>query len=171
MFELLLMRHAKSDWHNHLADIERPLNDRGRRDAVQMGLYLEQQELTPDKVVVSVAERTQESARLLFQNLPLEEGNIIIDKSLYLADRKTLCDNIALYAVEGKRLLMLAHNPGMDYLVSYLADVAPPLSDSGKLMTTCAIAYFHLDSLDALKQPGRGELRQLIRPKDIGRLY
>ncbi|VAW51983.1 hypothetical protein MNBD_GAMMA05-2032 [hydrothermal vent metagenome] len=167
MFELLLMRHAKSDWHSHLADIERPLNERGRRDAARLGLYLEQAGLTPDRMVVSAAERTQETARLLLQAIPVAEESTSIDKSLYLADMETLCDNIAFYAIEGQRLLVLAHNPGMDYLVNYLAHSAPPLSDSGKLMTTCAVAYFHLDTLDALKKPGKGELRKLIRPKDI----
>jgi len=161
------MRHAKSDWHSHLADIERPLNERGRRDAVRMGLYLEQAGLTPDRMVISSAQRTQETARLLLQAIPVVEENTIIDKNLYLADMETLCDNIALYAVEDQRLLILAHNPGMDYLVSFLASSAPPLSDSGKLMTTCALACFHMDTLDALKKPGRGELYKLIRPKDI----
>ena len=167
MFELLLMRHAKSDWHSQLPDKERPLNERGRRDAIHMGHYLEKQGLTPDRMVVSAAERTQETARLLLQSISVAEENIIIDKSLYLAGMETLCDNIMSYAVEGQRLLILAHNPGMDYLVSYLASSVPPLSDSGKLMTTCAIAHFYLDSPDALNRSGRGELSKLIRPKDI----
>jgi len=167
MFELLLMRHAKSDWCGHLADKDRPLNDRGRRDAIQMGLYLEQQNLTPDRMVVSVAERTQETARLLLQAIPMAEDGIVVDKSLYLADLETLCDNIELYAVAGQRLLILAHNPGMDYLVNHLASSMPPLSDSGKLMTTCSVAHFYLDSMDALYKTGRGKLSKLIRPKDI----
>jgi len=79
MFELLLMRHAKSDWHSHLADKERPLNERGRRDAIHMGRYLEREGLTPDRMLVSVAERTQETARLLLQAVPVAEENIIID--------------------------------------------------------------------------------------------
>jgi len=167
MFKIILMRHAKSDWHSHMSDIDRPLNNRGRRDAIRMGAYLEQKGWVPDRMVVSSAERTQETARLLLQNLSVSEENVIIDKSLYLADVETLCDNIALYANDGKRLLVLAHNPGMDYLVSYLASSVPPLSDSGKLMTTCAAACFDMHSLEALKKPGRGELRNLIRPKEI----
>ena len=167
MFELILMRHAKSDWHSHTADIDRPLNDRGARDAARMGAYLKQMSLIPDTMIVSSAQRTQETAALLSDKLPIDEKNIILEKALYLAGVETLRETIEIYAREGKRLLILAHNPGMDYIVSYLASEPPPLSDSGKLMTTCAAACFSMESLDALKKPGQGTLKSLIRPKEI----
>lgn len=167
MFELILMRHAKSDWHSHTSDIDRPLNDRGVRDATRMGSYLKQMELVPDRMVVSVAQRTRETASLLLKNLPLDEKDIVFDKELYLAEPETIRDIIELYASDNQRLLILAHNPGMDYLVSYLARPPLPLSASGKLMTTCAAACFHLESLDALKKPGQGKLQNLIRPKEV----
>ncbi len=161
------MRHAKSDWHSHTADIDRTLNDRGARDAVRMGVYLNDAGLVPDRMIVSAARRTQQTAELLLQNMPVPESNIIVDRQLYLADTETMCELIELYARDDQRLLILAHNPGMDYLVSYLASSPPPLSDSGKLMTTCAVACFYLDSLAALKTPGHGELQKLLRPKEI----
>lgn len=161
------MRHAKSDWHSHTADIDRPLNERGRQDALRMGEYLKQQNLVPDIMIVSSAQRTLETASLLLTNLPLDEENVIVDEALYLADSETLLETIELYASDNQRLLILAHNPGMDYLVSYLASTPPPLSDSGKLMTTCAAAVFSIDSLDTLKKSGRAELKNLFRPKEI----
>ena len=167
MFELILMRHAKSDWSSHTADIDRPLSDRGARDAIRMSAHLNQLHLVPDRMVVSAAQRTQETASLLLNNLAVDEKNIVLDKALYLADMDCLCETIALYAVDNQRLLILAHNPGMDYMVSYLAGSAPPLSSSGKLMTTCAVACFSLDSLEAIKKPGQGVLKNLIRPKEI----
>ena len=167
MFELMLMRHAKSDWHSHMADIDRPLNERGEQDAVRMGEYLSENNLAPDRMIISSARRTKQTAELMLQNISLPDSNIIIDRQLYLADTETICDIIELYASEGERLLILAHNPGMDYLVSHLASSPPPLSESGKLMTTCAVACFSLDSLAALNKPGQGELKSLIRPKEI----
>ena len=166
----MLMRHAKSDWHSHTADIDRPLNERGRQDALRMGGYLEQQNLVPDKMIVSSAQRTQETASLLLTNLPLDEENVIVDEALYLADSETLLETIELYASDNQRLLILAHNPGMDYLVSYLASTPAPLSDSGKLMTTCAAAVFSIDSLDTLKKSAQAELKSLIRPREISDL-
>jgi phosphohistidine phosphatase len=167
MFELMLMRHAKSDWHSHTTDIVRPLNARGAQDAIRMGAYLAEQGLRPDKMVVSTAWRAQETSRLLQTNLPVAEKDIILDKELYMADWETLRENIEAYATDNRRLLLLAHNPGMDDLVSYLASTPPPLSDSGKLMTTCAVACFHINSMDDLKKAGQCELQQLIRPKEI----
>ena len=167
MFELILMRHAKSDWHSHPADIDRPLNDRGVGDAMLMGAHLKQMNLLPDTMVISSAQRTQETASLLLKSLQVDEKNIIFDRQLYLADRDTLCETIEIYAREDQCLLILAHNPGMDYIVDYLASSPPSLSSSDKLMTTCAAACFTLDSLEALKKPGQGTLKSLIRPKEI----
>ena len=166
MFELMLLRHAKSDWHNHTADINRPLNQRGIDDAVRLGCYLNKIKRVPDRMVVSVAERAQQTAECVLMNLPMAEENFVVDKELYLADRATLIETIELYAVEGQRLLILAHNPGMDDIVSYLASERPSLTVTGKLMTTCTLASFRIDSLEALKKPGKCELQHLIRPAD-----
>lgn len=167
MFELLLMRHAKSNWHSHTSDIDRPLNSRGVQDALRIGDYLNSINLPPDKIVSSPASRAHETARLLSTNMPVAEKDIIIDKELYLADRETLCEHIELYTEENHRLMIVAHNPGMDDLLSYLSSSPPPLSKTGKLMTTCAAACFQIDSLDALKKPGQGKLQCLIRPKEL----
>ena len=164
MFELLLMRHAKSDWSTYTADIDRPLNARGRKDATFMGAWLNQHKLIPDRMVVSAAQRTRETADLLLQNLSVRKDNIIIDRELYLADRQTLCELIELYARENYRLLILAHNPGMDDVVRYLSGTRPPLSSNGKLMTTSAVAHFQLDSSTVVNKPGFGKLLDLIRP-------
>ena len=167
MFELMLMRHAKSDWHSHMSDIDRPLNERGEQDAVRMGEYLSENNLAPDRMIISSARRTKQTAELMLQNISLPDSNIIIDRQLYLAGTETITEIIELYANEGERLMVLAHNPGMDYMVSYLASSPPPLSDSGKLMTTCALAHFQLDSLAALKKSGQAELINLLRPKEF----
>ena len=132
-----------------------------------MGNYLKQNDLIPDKMIVSAAERTQETARLLLDNLTVADENIIVDKELYLADKETLCDIITLYASDKQRLLILAHNPSMDYLVSHLASESPTLSSSGKLMATCTVACFYLDSIDVINKQGCGKLIKIIRPKAI----
>ena len=167
MFELILMRHAKSDWHSHTADIDRPLNARGVEDAIRMGAYLKQVDLVPDKMLVSAAQRTQETASLLLDSFSVVPDNIIIDQPLYLADTETLCETVELYACDNQRLMILAHNPGLDYLVEYLASSPPTLSSSGKLMTTCSAACFSLASSDYVRKRGQGILQRLIRPKEI----
>ena len=63
MKTLLILRHAKSSWDNTwLSDHERPLNDRGRRDAPRMGRLLRDEELVPDLIITSSAERALSTA-------------------------------------------------------------------------------------------------------------
>ena len=167
MIELMLMRHAKSDWHSHTADIDRPLNSRGCDDAVAMGAFLTNKGLVPNKMIISPARRTQQTAELLLKNLPVDEQQVIIDRDLYLADAASISQLIELYAADEQRILLLAHNPGMDDIVSYLASTPPLLSASGKLMSTCAVACFALASADMLRSPGHAELQGLYRPREI----
>jgi phosphohistidine phosphatase len=167
MFELMLMRHAKSDWHSHTADIDRPLNKRGLQDATQMGQYLEHAGLVPDCMIVSGARRTRQTADLLLENLNIPKKQIIVDKELYLADRETLQEVSEVYLAKNKRLMLIAHNPGMDDFVSYLASEPPKLSSSGKLMVTCAVACLRINDIHDIKSPGRCELLRLLRPKEI----
>jgi phosphohistidine phosphatase len=167
MIELMLMRHAKSDWHSHMADIDRPLNSRGCDDALAMGAFLTNKGLVPNKMIISPARRTQQTAELLLKNLPVDEQQVIIDRDLYLADVASISELIELYAVDEQRILLLAHNPGMDDMVSYIASSAPTLSANGKLMTTCAVAHFALASVNTLRKPGNAEILGLYRPKEI----
>lgn len=167
MFELLLMRHAKSDWTNQLADIDRPLNSRGRKDALHMAAHLKELGITPHRMVVSSSVRTRETASLLIKVFSVDTIDIHFEQALYLASRQTICEIAENYAEENKRLLVLAHNPGMDESVIFLASERPTYTSIGKLMTTCAVANFQLDSTEALHKAGQGDLKQLFRPKEI----
>src|ERR1700729_562078 len=61
---LLLLRHAKSAWPD-VPDAERPLNDRGRRDAPAMGRWLQSSGYVPHVVLCSTACRTRETWALM----------------------------------------------------------------------------------------------------------
>ena len=167
MFDLLLVRHAKSGWHNHMSDIDRPLSESGVQEATLMGQHLGEMDLCPDCLLVSGAHRAQETARLFMQHLDIPDNQLIVDKELYLADRDTLMESIEVFASEGKRLMIVAHNPGMDDTVNYLASKPPKLSSGGRLMETCTVACFRIASLESIGKRGQGELVDLLRPEDI----
>ena len=58
MKNLYLIRHAKSSWDDPLQDdFDRPLNDRGMRDAPRMGKRLKEKDLHPDMILSSPANR------------------------------------------------------------------------------------------------------------------
>ena len=64
MKTLLVLRHAKSSWNDSaLKDHERPLNDRGKRDAPRMGQLLNDHKLTPDLIISSTAKRARKTAK------------------------------------------------------------------------------------------------------------
>ena len=64
MKTLLLMRHAKSSWKEEgVADHDRPLNSRGKRDAPRMGELLKREKLAPAIIVTSTAKRARSPSR------------------------------------------------------------------------------------------------------------
>ena len=168
MSTLYLMRHAKSDWHSAAqADFDRPLNQRGARDALRMGQWLDAQGLRPEVLLVSPAQRARQTVLAVADKLDLRESDVVFDKDLYLADRKTLLKILGTIPANIESVLLVAHNPGLDSLVEWLASEPPPLSDSGKLMTTAAIAVFELPAGWAKLQRGGTRLQQLQRPREL----
>jgi phosphohistidine phosphatase len=70
MKKLFLVRHAKSDWtYEGLPDIDRPLNERGYRDAHIMSKHLSSKKHVPDGIIASPAIRTINTALIFSRNL------------------------------------------------------------------------------------------------------
>jgi phosphohistidine phosphatase len=117
---LLLMRHAKSSWDDpDLEDHDRPLNKRGKRDAPRMGRLLLDQGLGPDLIVTSSAIRARRTGELVAETCgdpPLQ-----IEPDLYHAGPEEILEVIAALAGP-RRLLVVGHNPGLEELVSMIAD-------------------------------------------------
>lgn len=121
MKSLYLLRHAKSSWSDAtLADLDRPLNKRGRRDAPRMGAALAQR-FSPLLFHVSPARR----ARLTFDGLRrgwpgLGEAHCNIDEALYTFDLDDLLGWLANRDGED-RLALIGHNPAFTDLVNFFA--------------------------------------------------
>jgi phosphohistidine phosphatase len=137
MSNLLLMRHAKSDWSRNESDRERPLKKRGRRDAQQMGQRLHDRQFSLQTLICSPAVRARETAEIVGRVLGFDLQKIIYLDDLYLASPDTLLDEIQAYATTGN-LMAVGHNPGMTSLVNRLA--------TGRIdnMPTAAYALFEI---------------------------
>jgi phosphohistidine phosphatase len=165
---LYLMRHAKSDWHSAAgSDFDRPLNQRGARDAARMGQWLNKNNIAPSLILSSPAERAKQTAAAVTEAMGLAAGRIQFNKDLYLADRATLLHILHAVAEQTESVLLVAHNPGLDELVEWLAPERLPLSDSGKLMTTAAIAVFAVPVSWAKLERDTAAMQQLLRPKEL----
>jgi phosphohistidine phosphatase len=130
---LVLVRHAKSDWGNpQLDDHDRPLNDRGLRDAPVLAERLAATGFRPDVLLSSTALRARTTARFFAEALGVESE---LRDELYGAPARTLLATAA--ATGAARVLLVAHDPGMSSL-------AGSLSRGGiGSMPTCAVATFH----------------------------
>jgi phosphohistidine phosphatase len=160
--QLILMRHAKSDWGDHsLSDHERPLNGRGRRDSPRMAQWLSEIDMVPDVVLSSSSVRTRETVALMVEQWSVEPVLSFSD-NLYHSSAESILAVIRSDACDARRLMVVAHNPGMAHLVSSL---------SNRLieMPTAAIAIFQLQLTDWTHLgPGTPiELIQHMRPKAL----
>lgn len=163
-FSIYIMRHAKSEWSTMSSDFDRPINERGKKNAIRMGRWLREQGILPEMVVCSSANRAKQTWQLVNQELGgIDSENLMLTRDLYLADAESLLDRIKLYQNGVNSLLLIAHNPGLDVLVNHLSNNQLNTDENGKLMTTSALAIFEYDGPD-LDRPNN---MQLIRPKEL----
>lgn len=122
MKTLLLMRHAKSSWAEEgMPDHERPLNERGHRDAPKMGQFLKKKGLVPQRIVTSSANRAESTAERLVSKLD-DVGPIVVTEELYHAFPEQIIGVVHLQPDDVEVLMLVGHNPGMESLVSMFLD-------------------------------------------------
>lgn len=123
MKRILLMRHAKSSWDSpELTDKERPLNARGQRAASDMASWLPRQERLPQLVLHSSSTRTTQTVDLLQQVWSCQDCCVDTQSidGLYLAPPQAILDTLGQLSDEITTVLLVAHNPGLEELVSYI---------------------------------------------------
>lgn len=121
MTRLTLLRHAKSAWDNpENTDEERPLNQRGRRDAPLMGLVCAEKIPRPSLILVSSALRTRETIDLFTEAWAGLNAPVVVDERLYLASLSVWVEVISEHASEESHILGCAHQPGIGNFASWL---------------------------------------------------
>lgn len=134
---LALVRHAKSDWGDpSIDDHDRPLNERGMKDAPRMARRLHESGFQADAVLSSTALRARTTAAFFGEwlGVPVE-----LQERLYGAPASVLLEAAAERGA--RRVVVVAHDPGMTVLAERL---------SGEIghMPTCAVATFTWDDDD-----------------------
>jgi len=166
--ELLILRHAKSDWGSGAtADFDRALALRGRKDAKVMGRWLHHQEWTPDLILASPARRAEQTALRLCRAARIPETAIVWTRAIYEASLATLLHLLASDAGDQPRVMLVGHNPGLEQLLLHLAGETIAWPPDGKLLPTAAVAWLEMPDDWANLPPGSGTLRSLTRPRDL----
>lgn len=151
MKTLLVMRHAKSSWDNpRQTDHERPLNDRGRKDAPFMAARIAALELNLAAVVSSDATRAHETAEAVADELSLP---LSTTPNLYHATVDDWRRVVAGFDAGWSGAIGVAHNPGIGELLLRLGG-------DGHVPTACVL-HLRLPSWDGLLD---AELVDVLKP-------
>ena len=125
MKRLILTRHAKSAWDDPLIpDHDRPLNDRGRAAASDLGQWLASRGYVPDEVLCSDAERTRKTWAGIAPSLP-DAPAPQFKPALYHAGPEVML--AVLRHAKGDVVMMVGHNPGIAEFAARMA-VRTPVS-------------------------------------------
>ncbi|MEV7418078.1 histidine phosphatase family protein [Streptomyces sp. NPDC089919] len=116
---IVLLRHAKADWPQ-VSDHDRPLAERGRKDAPAVGLKLAETGITFDLALCSTAARTRETWKLAVQELP-HRPKTLYEERLYEASLGELIALLNETPDDVADLLVIGHNPGMHALADALS--------------------------------------------------
>lgn len=163
MKTLLILRHAKSSWDNaQLTDYERPLNKRGKQDAPRMGKLLREQDLAPDLIITSSAERALATAEAVALASGYEQ-EIRATRSFYHADPAAYIEALRQLDDSLERVMVVGHNPGMEELVEELTGSWETFPTAALAQVALSIAHWR-----ELDEGTTGELVNLWRPKELG---
>ena len=119
---LFIVRHGKSSWdYPAVSDIDRPLKDRGIKDAYEMANRILKKEFRPDSIISSPAVRALHTAIIFSRVLEFPCDEIIINQDIYLADVQEIMSVITATDDSRKALMIFGHNPGLTELANFLS--------------------------------------------------
>jgi phosphohistidine phosphatase len=167
--KLILLRHGKSDWPD-VADHERPLAKRGRRDAPAVGRWLGESGYAPDAVICSTARRARQTWELVSTGLtevaPGVSPVVRFEPRVYEAAVLGLLMLVREFDDRWRAAMIIGHNPGLAGLATGLAnpDNPPP-----QAFPTAAVAVLGLAGPWAVAQPGEARLLAFTAPAELHR--
>ncbi|MBB4980296.1 MULTISPECIES: SixA phosphatase family protein [Streptomyces] len=143
---IVLLRHAKADWPE-TSDHERPLADRGRKDAPVAGRRLADSGIAFDLALCSTAARTRETWKLAAHEFA-HRPKTVYEERMYEASLGELIALVNETPDTVENLLLIGHNPGMHALADALAgesegDVLPRMNRSGFPTAAFAVVSFN----------------------------
>lgn len=167
MLRLMLLRHAKAATLAGGGDSDRPLADRGRKDAERLGAYMASRGLFPDLAVVSPAKRTRETLDIALDAFG-EPCPVRVEPRLYLAEPSTLNALLRQTPDFVRVLLAVGHNPGLH---EFAEEIAAPSAQSADLAmgfptAGLAIIDFPVERW-ADVQAGDGQITSFVTPETL----
>ncbi len=144
MKTLYIIRHAKSSWDDPgLSDFDRPLNERGKKDAPRMGKRLREKNAVADIMVSSPAKRAISTCKRIAEELQYSKEKIQTDERLYHADEDDILSAIRNLSEKHSNAFLFGHNPGLTDFVNSLNQNKRNIIDN---VPTCGVVCFRFQS-------------------------
>jgi phosphohistidine phosphatase len=141
MKTLILIRHAKSSWDQiGIDDFDRPLNERGKKDAPEMAKRLKEKAIELDYLISSPAKRARKTARYFAEQFGFKKEDINLIDELYGATRSAFSNVVAQIDDKNHAVALFSHNPGITEFASSLTNVR--VDD----MPTCAMFALQIET-------------------------
>ena len=133
MKKLVFIRHAKSSWDDpYLDDHERPLAERGLRDAPRMAQRLKKRDFKIDVMISSDAKRAKTTALIMAEILHFPKENIVFTPNLYMASANRILAEIKQTKSNVESILVFGHNPGFNEIIEKLGGEIDNLPTAGQ---------------------------------------
>lgn len=159
MKTLILVRHAKSDWTHDLPDFDRPLNDRGHKDAPRMARFVHEKGIEIQQFVTSPAKRALTTCRYFSE--VYDNKDIKKVEELYHASSKEFLETINELDDKFDHVALFSHNNG-------ISDFASSLTSEPVLFPTCGVAVFEIDCEEWSQFEGADKkLLHFFAPKEV----
>ncbi len=112
MKTLILIRHAKSSWANiHQKDFDRPLNERGKKDAKEMAKRLYKKKISIDAFISSPARRALKTCEFFVKQFDKSSKDILQIARLYEANLRDFFEVISEVENRFNCIAIFSHNP------------------------------------------------------------
>jgi phosphohistidine phosphatase len=141
MKRLVLVRHAKSSWDDpSLSDFDRPLNDRGKKDAPEMAKRLSDKKMKIDRFVSSPAKRARQTCKYFAKEFDVKKKNVVLEPRLYDATEGNFYEVVKSFKDKWDSVAIFSHNPG---ITSFANSLTKTRVDD---MPTCSVFAIKVDA-------------------------
>ncbi len=164
--ELILLRHAKTEWDHPQGDFARGLTQQGIEEANATGAWLAAQHISPDTIYCSTAHRAQQTCEALVRAANWQNPDINFESRLYLAELAMLRQILAASKVPATSVLFIGHNPGLEQLAAFLSAQALPRNTVGDILATANVVRLSLPDNWENLTAGSGTLLKVFRPQN-----
>ena len=123
MKTVILIRHAKSSWDDpSMSDFDRPLNERGKKDAPEMAARLLKRKQKVDAFISSPAKRAKKTAAIFAREYGIDKDDLVLVEKLYHASERDFLEVISQLPETLENIAVFSHNPGLTDFVNTLTD-------------------------------------------------